>query len=172
MAVVFTGPWGERSTQIHLVNTRDCPYLTAVMRILKKLNPIPGIKDFWSEFRRPNPHRWPILAVSMLITATLFYILLPKTEVRLPPEPEVTYITSFAPNRSDAEIIKSNIEAQKRKEAREKAEQEIVEQRKEFARTLGRATGVDTDAIERRIAEEKAQARTRAQPAAQRDDAN
>lgn len=131
--------------------------MSARMRALHRLNPGPGLSDFWSEFRKPQPYRWPILAVSALPFAAIFYWAAGE-EVYLPPErPSVTYITSFAPNRSEAEIIASN-EANQAKKDELRAQQEEFEQKKrEMYRALGRATGLDVDAMERQIEAERAQ---------------
>lgn len=130
------------------------------MRALHRLNPGPGISDFWSEFRKPQPYRWPILAVSALPFAVIFYWAAGE-EVYLPPErPTVTYITSFAPDRSEAEIIASN-EANQAKKDELRAQQEEFEQKKrEMYRALGRATGVDVDAMEAQIEAERVQKAT------------
>lgn len=45
------------------------------MRRLQRLNPGPGLADFWNEFRKPNPYRWPILAGSALLTGSLLFLL-------------------------------------------------------------------------------------------------
>lgn len=42
---------------------------------MNRLNPGPGLADFWSEFKRPNPYRWPILAVSVVLTIALLVLL-------------------------------------------------------------------------------------------------
>lgn len=131
--------------------------MSALMRGLHRLNPRPGLSDFWSEFRKPQPYRWPILAVSALPFAVIFYWAASE-EVYLPPErPTVTYITSFAPDRSEAEIIASN-EANQAKKDELRAQQEEFEQKKrEMYRALGRATGVDVDAMEAQIEAERVQ---------------
>lgn len=127
------------------------------MRLTNLTNPGPGLADFWHEFRRPNPYRWPILAVSALITFVLMYAFT-QERVYVPPErPKVTYITSFAPGRTDAEIRASNIENQKRKDATAAQRAEIEEQKRELYRSLGRATGMDVDRIERQAAAERAE---------------
>jgi hypothetical protein len=126
------------------------------MGILSRFNPVSGLKDFWQEFTRPQPYRWPVLGVSALITGTLFYPFTQET-VYLPPEaPIVTYITTFAEGRTDEEIRASNIANQERKDrlAVEQAERE--ERVRELYRSLGRASGMDVDAIEEKLAEEKA----------------
>lgn len=43
------------------------------MRYISRLNPTGEIADFWSYIRQPTPHRWPILAASILATGSLMY---------------------------------------------------------------------------------------------------
>ncbi|HEY8604798.1 hypothetical protein [Tsuneonella suprasediminis] len=185
------------------------------MRVLHRLNPGPGFADFWSEFRRPNPYRWPILAVSVLATSSLLYLLSSEAQrpnllvaiillafgavavtmfviarIRLRwgilaiaaliaaipmyqfakfrvigpgPKADVTWITTFAPNRTDEEIMRSNIEAQKRADERAALEKQSEERKKDLYRALGRATGVDVDAIQKQIDAEEAQEKATAE---------
>jgi hypothetical protein len=77
----------------------------------------------------------------------------------------VTYITTFDPDRTDAEIMASNLENQKLKEQREAAAAARAERRRENARALARATGLDPEELERQFSDapKPAQAAT-AQP--------
>ncbi len=184
--------------------------------MIDRLNPGPGLADFWTEFKRPNKYRWPILAGSALLTASLMFLLTDHAErlnwvvggvlallaglaiaaaiaehvrirvsvlaiavlltggllyqftrerVRIPPPaPEVTYISTFEPGRTDAEIAASN-RANQEKQDRLKAEQvEREEKVKDAYRALGRATGLDVDAMERDIARDNTQERKVAEP--------
>jgi uncharacterized protein (UPF0335 family) len=184
--------------------------------MIDRLNPGPGLADFWTEFKRPNKYRWPILAGSALLTASLMFLLTDHAErfnwvvggvlallaglaiaaaiaehvrirvsvlaiavlltggllyqftrerVRIPPPaPEVTYISTFEPGRTDAEIAASNRANQERQD-RLKAEQaEREEKVKDAYRALGRATGLDVDAMERDIARDNPQERKGAEP--------
>src|SRR5690606_5818539 len=88
----------------------------------------------------------------------LMMMLIPKSERVAPPRPEVTYITSWRADRTDEEIVASNLENQRRKEERAALEEERAELRKEMYRDLGRATGIDVDEMEREIAREEAAA--------------
>lgn len=126
------------------------------MRLISRFNPVGGVADFWHEFKRPNPYRWPILGASVLCTGVLLYAFT-QERVHVPPAlPKVTYITTFAEGRSDEEIRASNIANQKRKEANA-AEQAAREERvKDLYRSLGRATGIDVDAMEREIEADRA----------------
>lgn len=126
------------------------------MRFNSRFNPTGGILDFWNEIRRPTPYRWPILGLSLLCTfGLLFWVT--KERVLLPPEPpKVSFISTFAEGRTQAEIVASNIENQKRKERREAERAKLDAEVKAAYRALGRATGLDVDAMERKIAAEKA----------------
>jgi len=133
------------------------------MRFLKRLNPVPGLKDFWQEIRRPNPHRWPILGASMAITGTIFYAFTGDRTYITPASPEITYITSYAPDRSDEEIMASNLANQERQDALAARQQEREEFRRSIYRELGRATGIDVDTIEAEARAEEAQAEAQEQ---------
>lgn len=137
------------------------------MRFPSRFNPSGGIADFWREIRRPTPYRWPILGLSLLCTFVLLFWVI-KERVLVPPEPpKVSYISTFEAGRSDAEIAASNLENQRRKERREAEQAKREEEAKAAYRALGRATGLDVDAMERKIAEEKAaaEAAAKASPA-------
>ena len=133
------------------------------MKFLSRLNPIPAIRDFKREFMRPNPYRGRIILVAATFTFAIFSVMMREGSVGLPHPPQVTYISTFAPDRTDEEIIASNIENQKLKEqmAADQAERNAKVQ--EIYRNLGRMSGMDVDQIEReaqiqREAEEKAAA--------------
>jgi hypothetical protein len=173
------------------------------MRLPPRFNPGPGIADFWHEFRRPNPYRWPILGASVLFTLALLALLsdrvanlgwvfgvllvlaiggaglmlayerfklnVPMLAVAaaitftmlyqftreharvLPQPPEVTYITTFAPGRSDAQIEASNLAAQKRQDAANRLQAQREEETRAMYRKLGRATGIDVDQMAREM---------------------
>jgi len=127
------------------------------MSLISRLNPKEGITDFWSEFSRPNPYRWPILGVSMTITFGLMAWITQDDAVGPPVAMEVTYITTFREGRSDAEIIEGNLANQRRKEELERILAEREERKKAIYRALGRAAGMDVERIEREAAEEAAQ---------------
>lgn len=125
------------------------------MRIISRLNPVGGIQDFWSEFRRPNPYRWPILGLSLLMTGTLLYGFVVQKDYLPPAKPKVTYISTFDPNRTEAEIIASNIANQKRKDELARQIAKFEEEKREAYRALGRASGMDVDKIEADAATER-----------------
>ena len=137
------------------------------MSSLTRFNPKAGIVDFWHEFRKPNPLRIPMLLASTVPLLVIFYWLAGETHYRTPERPTITYITTFDPERSDAEIMASNEANQEVKELREAAEEELAERKREIYKSLGRGIGMDVDKIEaeanaRRAAEEAAEAERRA----------
>lgn len=132
------------------------------MRFRTRFNAAGGIADFWNEWKKPTPYRWPILALSFAISGTMFYWLT-KEEYYYPPEvPQVTYITTFAEGRTDEEIRQSNIENQRRKDELEAERERIEQRRRDLYKSLGAATGLDVEAMEaeaeaERAAEERAE---------------
>lgn len=112
--------------------------------------------DLLSYWRQPTPYRWQILTLSVALTFTLMVLLIPESERAEPRRPDITYITTFEPGRTDAEITASNIANQQRQEEIEAQRKALEERKKELYRRLGRATGVDVDAMEEQIERERA----------------
>ena len=127
------------------------------MRMITRYNPKAGLADFWHEFRRPNPYRWPILAVSGCLTFSLLWMVAQEDVIGPPVPPEVTYVTSFAEGRTDAEIAASNAANQDMQDELTAAAERRAERQKDMYRALGRATGIDVDKMEREIAVEQAE---------------
>ena len=126
------------------------------MSFWKKISPRAAVTDFVGQWRRPTEHRWLALGLSVLITGLIMLAFLPEGGVAEPRHPEITYISTFAPDRTQEEIIASNIENQKRKEEREALFEQRAELRKDLYRQLGRATGLDVDAMEAKIEKDRA----------------
>lgn len=140
------------------------------MRYLQRFSPRGGLEDFVAYWRQPTPYRWQILGLSVAMTFTMMVLLIPESQRIEPRRPDVTYISTFAPDRTDEEIAASNLANQKRQEELEAQRLAREEERKERARILGRATGIDVDRLEeqmkRRLAQqEAAQAARQAQAA-------
>lgn len=123
-----------------------------------RFNPAPGLADFWSEFRRPNPYRWPILALSVLPVAGMLYWGLNSTVYAEPERPRVTYITTLDAARSDAEIMAEIRANQEVKDLRAEAEARIAARKREMYKALGAAAGMDVEEIERKAEAERAAA--------------
>ena len=126
------------------------------MRYFSRLNPTEGVVDFWAYFRRPQPYRLPIILLSASMTLGIMSLII-WDEIRIPPpSPEVTYITTFAPDRTDAEILEGNLENQQLQDQIAAQEEARLERRRDIYRAIGRSTGMDVDAIDERVARERA----------------
>jgi hypothetical protein len=124
----------------------------------RDVSPRGAVTDLIDEWRQPTPHRWQILGVSIAATFALMMLFLPK-EQRAPPEtPTITWISTFAPGRTDQEIIESNIENQHRQDAIRAFREAQEERRREIYRALGRASGMDVDALEKEFSDDAAPA--------------
>ena len=110
--------------------------------------------DFAEHWKQPTPHRWQVLGVAMALTFAMIMLAIPESQ-RIPPaKPDVTYITTLAPDRTLAEIEASNIANQARKDRRAALLAEREERRRENFRALGRATFLDVDALEKQFSED------------------
>ncbi|MEO6389121.1 MAG: hypothetical protein ABIT16_04905 [Croceibacterium sp.] len=134
------------------------------MKYWRRVSPKGAISDLVNEWRAPNPYRWQVLGVSVAATFALMMLFIPESQTAEPRKPKITYISTFAPGRSDAEIKATNLENQKLQDVRHAEEAAAEERVKAGYRALGRATGIDVDAMEadiarKRAAEEAAKAR-------------
>ncbi len=100
--------------------------------------------------------RFDAKAGFLAIPLTGLAMLTKESHFRPPDAPKVTYISTFAEGRTDEEIRQSNIANQQRKEAREAELAELEARRIEAYKALGRATGLDVEAMEREAAIERA----------------
>lgn len=119
------------------------------MRFKTRFNTKAGLADLLDYIREPRPYRWTFLTISILIPLAAIAMLAQESHFRPPDVPKVTFISTFAEGRSDEEIRQTNIENQKRKDARQAELAELREQKVEAYKILGRATGLDVDKMER-----------------------
>lgn len=125
-------------------------------QFFRRVSPKRAVNDFAELWHQPTDHRWPILGVAIAATFAIFMLFIPESQRIEPRRPEVTYITSWSPDRTEAEIIASNIENQARKDEREAIEEQRAELRRDLYRALGRATFIDVDEMEAEIEAERA----------------
>jgi hypothetical protein len=133
------------------------------MSIWKNVNPSGALSDFVTVFRDAGPKRWPIAALSAFITLGMVSSMALESWKMPRALPEVTYITSFPEDWSDEESKAFRTERQRLKEERAAYAAKVDAETKQLWKSLGRASGMDVDAIERkaeaeRKAEEKAKA--------------
>jgi hypothetical protein len=127
------------------------------MRILpSRFYPTGGIADFWNEIRRPQPYRWPILLASVLPAALMIWWGVNSTRYAEPERPQIEYITTLDPARSEAEIAAEIRANQEIKDLRAAEEARIAEEKRRIYKEIGRASGMDVEAIERKAAAERA----------------
>ena len=114
------------------------------------------IGDFIQVFRQTGPNRWRFAALAAIPPVAIFTVFLQEEARGKPPRPEITYITSWRGDRSLAEIERSNLANQRIKDwiARQEAKRADEEQRMYMA--LGRASGIDVDAMKRRADADRA----------------
>ena len=137
------------------------------------VRPVGAIADFRAVFAQAGRHRWRIALLAMA-TTWLVFSLVTHEEARIRPRPpHIDYINSWRANRSEAEIVAGNIANEKRKDellADQARREEMV---RGIYKSLGRAAGMDVDAIERQAkADDAAKAKADAARSAQLNSAN
>jgi pyrimidine deaminase RibD-like protein len=116
--------------------------------IWKDVSPKGAVSDFIAVFRDAGPNRWRIALAAAGCTA-LTFSLLTREEHRIPQRlPTITYINSWREGRSDAEIEAGNIANQKMKEKEAAEAARDAQETRDLYKALGRASGMDVDAIE------------------------
>jgi hypothetical protein len=123
---------------------------------LQHVRPFGMIADFLEVWKQAGGNRWRIAALAAVCTSGVFYVMANQGGRAPHPPPEVTYITSWRADRTDVEIIESNIRNQKIKELMAAEQAQRDEQVKEIYRTLGKMSGMDTEKIEAQAAAERA----------------
>ena len=129
----------------------------------RQVSPRGAVLDFIEVWRQAGRNRWRIALLSAASTFAVFSVMVQEEVTGPPRRPTIDYITVWDPHRTDAEILASNIANQKRKErlAAEQAKRE--EEVREIYKTLGRMSGMDVEAIERKAkAEREAEERAKA----------
>jgi len=122
----------------------------------RNVHPTGAIADFVAVWRQTGKRRWPFVAAALTATLLVFNTIIQESWKGPPARPKITYINSWTADRSDAEIEREIIANQKLQD-RLAVEQAAREAKvKEIYRTLGKVSGMDTDAIERQAAQDAA----------------
>jgi hypothetical protein len=122
----------------------------------KQVDPVGAVADFRTVFQQAGRNRWRIAALAAATTFALFSLMFAEEHRIEPRRPKITYISTFAPGRSDAEIIASNRANEQRQDILRAEQAKRDEQVREVYKSLGRMSGMDVEAIERKAAEERA----------------
>ena len=128
-------------------------YLGAMGRFrdfFRLINPLAAARDLRNELAVPRPHRWPLMGVAAASTFAVFSVMFQEGSVGMPLPPKIIYFESWLGERSDAEIIAGNIIATTKRKAREAEQAASAERVRQMYKTLGRASGMDVDANERK----------------------
>ncbi|WP_088306691.1 hypothetical protein [Novosphingobium sp. B 225] len=126
------------------------------MSFIKNINPTGAITDFIAVFRQAGSNRWWITLLALAMTVGTFSIMTGESWKKQRPLPEITYITSWPADRTDAETQAFIVENQKRKEAAEKAQQAVDAELRGLWKSLGRASGIDVEAIDAKANKDRA----------------
>lgn len=122
----------------------------------RDVNPRGLISDFVTVWQQAEGKRWRIAGLSAACTFGVFSVMWQEGAQGPPPRPKIEYITSWPAHRSDEEIIASNIANQKRKERLAAEQAKRDEEVRQIYKTLGRLSGMDVDAIEKKAMAERA----------------
>jgi hypothetical protein len=129
----------------------------------RQINPRGAVRDFVEVWRQAGKNRWRIAVLSATVTTAIFSMMWQEEMIGPPRRPTIDYITVWDPHRTDAEIMASNIANQKRKDRLAAEQTQREEDVRQIYKTLGRASGMDVDAIEAKAkADREADARASA----------
>ncbi len=115
----------------------------------KNVSPGGAISDLITVFRDAGRNRWLFMIPAAMVTTGIFSVMAAEGGRGPPRQHKIIYISTFRPDRTEAEIISSNITNQKRKEAEAVALAKRAEDVRQMYKTLGRMSGMDVDAIEK-----------------------
>ena len=118
-------------------------------KFIRDVSPKGAIADLIAVFRDAGSRRWPILAVSLLITTGLFAGLAGEQGRMKSRPPKIIYIRTFRPDRTDAEIRAENIVNERHKERVAAAQRKYDEETRALYKAVGRASGFDVDQMDR-----------------------
>lgn len=122
----------------------------------RNVNPTGAVGDFVMVWKRAGARRWPFVALAMTTTLGIFSVIAQESWKGPPSKPKVTYINSWTADRTDEEIARTNRENQEMQD-RLAAEQAARDERvKNIYRTLGKVSGMDVEAIEKKAREDAA----------------
>jgi hypothetical protein len=123
------------------------------------VQPVGAIADLRAVYQQAGKYRWRFMLAALASTGGLFFMMTQESWKMAPARPTVIFINSWTGQRSDAEIRASNLVNQQRKDLDEADQQARDDKVKGVYRALGKASGMDVDAIEKQArADEKAEA--------------
>jgi len=146
-----------------LAHWRVNPYDKPMNGFFSNVSPRRAVADLWRVMGAPSEFRWPGFILAAMVSGTLFWGLAGQELRALPRPPKVIYINSWRADRSDAEIIAGNIAASRKARAEAAEEEREAADIRHMYKTVGAATGLDTDTMAKQgDAERAAEARAQA----------
>ncbi len=132
-------------------------------QFLRHISPRRAMIDLLQVLGAPSEFRWPALGLALLVTGGIFWTMAHQGGRALPHPPTIVYFESWRADRTEQEIIAGNIAASRKARAEALAEERRAEDIRQMYKTLGSATGLDTERMyQRGKAERAAQARAQA----------
>jgi hypothetical protein len=114
----------------------------------REASPRGAIADIRMVYEQAGKNRWSIAILSGLATFGLFSVMVSQSWKKGRELPEIIYINSWPEDRTAAETKAFIEENQRRKEERAALEAKVEAETKAFWKSLGRASGMDVEAIE------------------------
>lgn len=110
----------------------------------RPVSPKSALGDMWGYFRENRPHKWPVLALSMVLTSLIIWVFVIDAQTNIMPrQNKIMYVESWDANRSDAAIIlQQKIDLAKREAA--------IESKQKDMQKVADAFGIDWRADEAR----------------------
>ena len=122
----------------------------------REASPVGAIADLRTVYDQAGKNRWRFMALAALTTLGIFSMMSWESWKKPRPLPEITLINSWPEDRTAAETRAFVLENQRQKEAREAQDKMVRDAERDLYRQLGRASGMDVDAIEKKAAEDAA----------------
>ena len=113
----------------------------------RNVSPRRAIVDLWQVLGTSSEFRWPGLVLALIVTGSIFSIMVHQGGQALPPPPKVIYFNSWRADRSEAEIIAGNIAASRKARAEAAEEARRAEDVRQMYKAVGAATGFDTETM-------------------------
>lgn len=133
------------------------------MAFWRKINPTGAIGDFITVFRQAGTNRWYFAGLAALTTFGVFSIMSGESWKKQRFLPDITYITSWPADRTEEETRAFIAENQRRKEQREELQRQYDEEGRKMWKAVGRASGLDVEAMEAKAKAEAAADKARAE---------
>jgi DNA-binding helix-hairpin-helix protein with protein kinase domain len=129
--------------------------MAGMREMWREASPRGAIADLKVVFQQAGKNRWRIAIASALVTFGMFSVMTSQSWKKGRELPEVTYINSWPEDRTAAETQAFIEENQRRKEERAALEAKVDAETKAFWKSLGRASGMDVEAMEAQIEAER-----------------